>query len=145
MTEPVYKPPAPLTPLPPQCPPGMVELNGRCIREIDSNDGQLAPKPQPYLNATEGLSGIGRAMRDKYETEAMRMRPIDDGELPRERFQNPPPEETYKKGGRVKRKSDMGHMSHADHVKKHYAVGGFIHHSDHAKKLCGGGYMKGKK
>lgn len=50
-----------------------------------------------------------------------------------------------RKGGRVKRKSDMGHMSNADHVKKHYAVGGYMHHSDHAKKMCGGGYMKGKK
>jgi hypothetical protein len=47
------------------------------------------------------------------------------------------------KGGRTK--SSGLHMSNADHVKKNYAVGGFMHHSDHAKKLCGGGYMKGKK
>lgn len=47
-----------------------------------------------------------------------------------------------KRGGMAKSDS---HSSHADHVKKNYAVGGFMHHSDHAKKLCGGGYMKGKK
>ena len=56
-----------------------------------------------------------------------------------------PPPRTIKvaKGGRIK--SSDSHMSHADHVRKNYAVGGFMHHSDHAKKLCGGGYMKGKK
>ena len=103
----------------------------------------VEPPSRGYLNAAEGLSGIGRAMRDKRDADIAAMRPIDDGEL--ERFRNPPPQETYKKGGRVKRKADMGHISHADHVKKHHAVGGFMHHSDHAKKLCGGGYMKGKK
>lgn len=49
----------------------------------------------------------------------------------------------YRKGGRVK--SSSSHMSHADHVKKHHAVGGFMHHDEHTKKMCGGGYMKGKK
>jgi hypothetical protein len=109
-------------------------------------------EPEPYLNATEGLSGIGRAMRDKYmdQQEAGTMkypRPIPPIRVESEGMERMPRpvDEAYKKGGRVKRKSDMSHMSHADHVKKHYAVGGFMHHSDHAKKLCGGGYMKGNK
>jgi hypothetical protein len=105
-----------------------------------------------YLNPMEGMSGIGRAMRDKYmaqqAADSMMQRPITpprpDGEEPLQRYPRPP-DEVYKKGGSVKRKSDMSHRSNADHVKKHYAVGGFMHHSDHAKKLCGGGYMKGKK
>ena len=118
------------------CPPGMERNeNGYCV-PIE------APKPQPYLNAREGLSGIGRAMRDqamaRQVQEAMMQRPTTparpDGEM-MERMPRPP-DEVYKKGGRVKRKADMGHMSNADHVKKHYAVGGFMHHSDHAKKLC---------
>ena len=105
MTEPMYKPPAPLTP--PQCPPGMVELNGRCIREFIPDEKQLAPEPQPYLNATEGLSGIGRAMRDRAMGAGMMQRPTTparpDGEM-MEKMPRPP-DEVYKKGGRVKRKS----------------------------------------
>lgn len=109
-----------------------------------------APPSRGYLNAAEGMSGIGRAMRDKYMADqaAMMRRPITpsrpDREEPLQRYPRPP-DEVYKKGGKVKRKSSDSHMSNADHVKKHYAVGGFMHHSDHAKKLCGGGYMKGKK
>jgi hypothetical protein len=101
-----------------------------------------------YLNPMEGMSGIGRAMRDKYmaqqAAEDMMRRPLPPARYESASMQRPT-DEVYKKGGRVKRKSDMLHRSNADHVKKHYAVGGFMHHSDHAKKLCGGGYMKGKK
>ncbi|NDD53004.1 hypothetical protein EBZ39_03850 [bacterium] len=106
-----------------------------------------APMGRGYLTPGMGMSGIGRAMRDRAMGAGMMQRPITPPRPDSDMLEAAPrpPDEVYKKGGRVKRKSDMGHMSHADHVKKHYAVGGFIHHSDHAKKMCGGGYMKGKK
>lgn len=46
----------------------------------------------------------------------------------------------YSRGAKVKSRSE--HVDHAKHVKQHAA--GFMHHDDHVKKLCGGGYM-GKK
>ena len=108
-----------------------------------------APPSRGYLNAAEGMSGIGRAMRDKYMADqaAMMRRPVTparpDAEEGMQRMPRPV-DEAYKKGGRVKHKASGGHISHADHIKKHHSVGGFKHHDDHVKKMCGGGYM-GKK
>lgn len=119
------------------------------VPTLRPEDYEMPPR-RGYLNAAEGMSGIGRAMRDqamaRQAADTMMQRPVTPTRPDSEGMERMPRpvDEAYKKGGRVKRKSDMSHMSHADHVKKHYAVGGYMHHSDHAKKLCGGGYM-GKK
>ena len=79
-----------------------------------------APPSRGYLNAAQGMSGIGRAMRDKYmaqqAAESMMRRPVTPDRPDAEdlmRRMPRPPDEVYKKGGKVKKYKGGGSVSSA--------------------------------